>query len=117
MSQRRRVRFKAEGGVLREKSQHLVWGGDRVRQDECSVREAFSPRHPSERFPLVREELALEQRRIREVMTALQGYGPTSIHRRSWVFMDGLVWSGLHRPKPDVISTDEICHPRVCLQE
>lgn len=35
--------------------------------------------------------------------TALQGYGPTSIHRRSWVFMDHLVWSGLHRrvtPEP-----------------
>lgn len=30
--------------------------------------------------------------------TALQGYGPTSIHRRSWVFMDHLVWPGLHRP-------------------
>ena len=28
---------------------------------------------------------------------ALQGYGPTSIHRRSWSFMDDLVWTGLHR--------------------
>ncbi|MFN8051957.1 MAG: ribonuclease HII [Acidimicrobiales bacterium] len=33
--------------------------------------------------------------------TALQGYGPSSIHRRSWVFMDGLVWDGLHRPVPE----------------
>lgn len=28
---------------------------------------------------------------------ALQGWGPSSIHRRSWVFMDHLVWSGLER--------------------
>lgn len=25
---------------------------------------------------------------------ALRAWGPTSIHRRSWVFMDGLVWGG-----------------------
>lgn len=25
--------------------------------------------------------------------TALHGYGPSTIHRRSWVFMDSLVWS------------------------
>jgi len=29
---------------------------------------------------------------------ALQGYGPSAIHRRSWVFMDHLAWTGLHRP-------------------
>ena len=28
---------------------------------------------------------------------ALQGYGPSSIHRRSWAFMDGLAWNGLAR--------------------
>jgi ribonuclease HII len=28
---------------------------------------------------------------------ALQGYGPTAIHRRSWAFMDSLIWPGLHR--------------------
>lgn len=28
---------------------------------------------------------------------ALQGWGPSSIHRRSWAFMDGLVWNGLSR--------------------
>jgi ribonuclease HII len=28
---------------------------------------------------------------------ALQAYGPSSIHRRSWVFMEGLVWNGLER--------------------
>ena len=27
--------------------------------------------------------------------TALEGYGPCSIHRRSWVFMDGLLWPHL----------------------
>jgi ribonuclease HII len=32
---------------------------------------------------------------------ALQAMGPSSIHRRSWVFMDHLMWNGLerhHRP-------------------
>jgi ribonuclease HII len=29
---------------------------------------------------------------------ALQGMGPTSIHRRTWVFMDHLPYSSLHRP-------------------
>lgn len=32
---------------------------------------------------------------------ALQAWGPTSLHRRSWVFMDHLMWNGLeryHRP-------------------
>ncbi len=28
---------------------------------------------------------------------ALYGYGPTTIHRRSWVFMDGLPWTGITR--------------------
>ena len=28
---------------------------------------------------------------------ALQGYGPTAIHRRSWAFMDDLAWRGMHR--------------------
>ena len=31
---------------------------------------------------------------------ALQAYGPTSIHRRSWVFMDHLPWSGVVRTPP-----------------
>jgi ribonuclease HII len=31
---------------------------------------------------------------------ALQGYGPTTIHRRSWVFMDSLPWSGVQRLPP-----------------
>ena len=31
---------------------------------------------------------------------ALAGYGPTSIHRRSWVFMDGLAWTGVRRVEP-----------------
>ena len=26
--------------------------------------------------------------------TALRGYGPSAIHRRSWAFMHGLPWSG-----------------------
>lgn len=32
---------------------------------------------------------------------ALIGYGPTSIHRRSWVFMDNLPWTGLRVIRPD----------------
>jgi ribonuclease HII len=33
---------------------------------------------------------------------ALAGWGPTSIHRRSWAFMDDLCWSGIERyRRPD----------------
>ncbi len=33
---------------------------------------------------------------------ALHALGPSTIHRRSWVFMDGLVWSGISRyQRPD----------------
>jgi len=35
---------------------------------------------------------------------ALRGMGPTSIHRRAWVFMDGLPWTGVPRhvrPEPE----------------
>lgn len=28
---------------------------------------------------------------------ALQAWGPSSIHRQSWVFMEHLMWNGLHR--------------------
>jgi ribonuclease HII len=31
---------------------------------------------------------------------ALRWFGPTAIHRRSWVFMDGLVWAGVPRTRP-----------------
>ncbi len=31
---------------------------------------------------------------------ALQGYGPTAIHRRSWVYMDNLVFNGVQRVTP-----------------
>jgi ribonuclease HII len=31
---------------------------------------------------------------------ALRGMGPTSIHRRSWVFMDHLPWTGTPRVRP-----------------
>ena len=30
-------------------------------------------------------------------LAALQAYGPSTIHRRSWVFMERLVWSGVGR--------------------
>jgi ribonuclease HII len=29
--------------------------------------------------------------------SALHAWGPSAIHRRSWVFMDGLIWNGLPR--------------------
>lgn len=33
---------------------------------------------------------------------ALQAWGPTTIHRRSWAFMNGLIWSGIRRyERPD----------------
>jgi ribonuclease HII len=32
--------------------------------------------------------------------TALRAYGPTSIHRTQWVFMDHLPWPCFHRPAP-----------------
>ncbi len=28
---------------------------------------------------------------------ALQWYGPSAIHRRSWAFMEGTAWNGLER--------------------
>jgi len=31
---------------------------------------------------------------------ALAAYGPTSIHRRSWVFMESIPWSGVRRLPP-----------------
>lgn len=37
---------------------------------------------------------------------ALQALGPTSIHRRSWVFMDHLMWNGIRRhvrPEPQMV--------------
>jgi ribonuclease HII len=33
--------------------------------------------------------------------TALKAYGPTSIHRTQWVFMDHLPWPCFHRPVPE----------------
>ncbi len=33
---------------------------------------------------------------------ALQAWGPTSIHRRSWIFMEHLPWGGLRRPSPQL---------------
>jgi ribonuclease HII len=32
---------------------------------------------------------------------ALQAWGPSAIHRRSWVFMEGLMWNGLARYSRD----------------
>jgi ribonuclease HII len=33
---------------------------------------------------------------------ALQAWGPSTVHRRTWAFMDGLIWSGIRRQqRPD----------------
>jgi ribonuclease HII len=33
---------------------------------------------------------------------ALQAWGPTTLHRRSWIFMDHLMWNGITRfVRPD----------------
>mgnify|MGYP005814866413 CR=1 FL=1 len=37
---------------------------------------------------------------------ALAGMGPTSIHRRSWVFMDTIPWSGVPRITPSWLEPD-----------
>ena len=40
--------------------------------------------------------------------TALQGYGPSAIHRRTWVFMDNYVpWSGAPRRLPAALRNDD----------
>jgi ribonuclease HII len=37
-----------------------------------------------------------------EHKAGLQAWGPSAIHRRSWVFMDYLIWRGIHRyVRPD----------------
>ena len=38
--------------------------------------------------------------------TALRAYGPTSIHRTQWVFMDHLPWPCFHRPGPPAPEPD-----------
>ena len=48
--------------------------------------------------------------------TALRAYGPTSIHRRAWVFMDHLPWSSCWRPlppeeEPQPTLFDDLEHP------
>ncbi len=48
---------------------------------------------------------------------ALQGWGPSSIHRRSWVFMDHLPWTGLPRfvrpdPQASLFDLNEPPSPR-----
>ncbi len=45
---------------------------------------------------------------------ALQGYGPSAIHRRTWVFMDHYVpWSGVVRVTPIGMRSTEPDHPRL----
>lgn len=37
---------------------------------------------------------------------ALQAWGPTTLHRRSWAFMDALIWPGVRRyRRPDLQAT------------
>jgi ribonuclease HII len=67
--------------VMREQSEHYPpWGFDRNKGYPCQTH-----------------------------LAALQAWGPSTIHRRSWVFMDHYVpWSGIqryHRPVPDAPPT------------
>jgi ribonuclease HII len=39
---------------------------------------------------------------------ALQAWGPTSIHRRTWIFMDHLPWGGVDRPVRQPSLLDEL---------
>ncbi len=48
---------------------------------------------------------------------ALAAYGPTSIHRRKWVFMDHLPWTALHRPVTHVDATTETGYPGAMTDE
>ena len=34
------------------------------------------------------------------VACALAGMGPTAIHRRTWVFMESIPWTGVPRRRP-----------------
>jgi len=45
---------------------------------------------------------------------ALQAWGPSTIHRRSWVFMDHLPWTGIHRyvrPEAQAVLFDPADYP------
>ncbi len=35
---------------------------------------------------------------------ALAAFGPTTIHRRTWIFMDGLPWADEPRPEPSPLT-------------
>ena len=44
----------------------------------------------------------MTRRPVRAGVAALAAWGPTSIHRRAWVFMDHLPWGGVPRfVRPD----------------
>ncbi len=58
---------------------------------------AAAPHHPGYDFELNKGYPCPRHK------AALQAWGPTAIHRRSWVFMDYLPWTGVpryHRPDP-----------------
>ncbi len=57
---------------------------DRIMRREAEHFPAFSFDH-NKGYPCPRHKMAL------------QGYGPTTIHRRSWAFMDAISWRGAQR--------------------
>ena len=66
----------------------------KVIRDRIMVRE--SPKYPAYNFDANKGYPCPVHR------AALHACGPSVIHRRSWVFMDGLVWSGIPRyRRPD----------------
>jgi ribonuclease HII len=60
---------------------------DRMMRDEAVHYPAFNFEH-NKGYPCPKHR------------TALAGYGPSAIHRRSWVFMDGLPWTAIQRLPP-----------------
>lgn len=60
---------------------------DRMMRDEAPNYPAFAF-DQNKGYPCPRHKMAL------------QGYGPTAIHRRSWVFMERLAWQGAQRHRP-----------------
>jgi len=57
---------------------------DRIMRTEAEHFPAFAFDH-NKGYPCPRHKMAL------------QGYGPTTIHRRSWAFMDAISWRGAQR--------------------
>ena len=52
----------------------------------------------SSRTDLVIAQMDVVRALLVDKEAALRGYGPSAIHRRSWIFMEGLCWPGVPPP-------------------